>query len=319
MRLLLTAFFFEAGLVLLIVPWSIYWEQNYFVQALPVVQTFITNDFVRGAVSGLGLVNLLAGLVEIWAFLDHPTICRPHRLDQSRARAGRVAVRPVVCMITDRRRLGRLMRICSFSASAAAAAAGVDLVQVRERDMEARALSRLVGRCLDAARGTRTRVLVNDRLDVALAAGAHGVHLRSDSMPAARARSLAPIGFLIGRSVHSAGEAVQVSADGGVDYLLFGAVFATASKPGQTPAGVQMLADVAAATPVPVLAVGGMTERRCHSWPAPAARASRPSACLRTRTTPDAERAGRCLARLREGDDRWKAGLSRRCSSSSTR
>jgi len=69
MRLLLTAFFFEAGLLLLIVPWSVYWEQNYFVQALPAVQTFITNDFVRGAVSGLGLVNLLAGLTEIWAFL----------------------------------------------------------------------------------------------------------------------------------------------------------------------------------------------------------------------------------------------------------
>jgi hypothetical protein len=69
MRLLLTAFFFEAGLVLLIVPWSVYWEQNYFVQAMPAVQTFITNDFVRGAVSGLGLVNLLAGLVEIWTFL----------------------------------------------------------------------------------------------------------------------------------------------------------------------------------------------------------------------------------------------------------
>ena len=69
MRLLLTAFFFEAGLLLLIVPWSVYWEQNYFVQALPAVQTFITNDFVRGAVSGLGLVNLLAGLAEIWTFL----------------------------------------------------------------------------------------------------------------------------------------------------------------------------------------------------------------------------------------------------------
>ena len=69
MRLLLTAFFFEAGLVLLILPWSVYWEQNYFLQALPAVQTFINNDFVRGAVSGLGLVNLLAGLVEIWAFL----------------------------------------------------------------------------------------------------------------------------------------------------------------------------------------------------------------------------------------------------------
>jgi hypothetical protein len=72
MRLLLTAFFFESGLVLLIIPWSIYWEQNYFVHALPAVQAFIANDFVRGAVSGLGLVNLLAGLGEIWALLTAP-------------------------------------------------------------------------------------------------------------------------------------------------------------------------------------------------------------------------------------------------------
>ncbi len=79
---------------------------------------------------------------------------------------------------------------------------------------------------MTAVKGTRTRILVNDRLDVALAAGAHGVHLRGDSMPASRARSLAPIGFLIGRSVHSVDEAVRRHADGGVDYLLFGAVFA---------------------------------------------------------------------------------------------
>ena len=69
MRLLLTAFFFEAGLVLVLAPWSTYWEQNYFVQSLPIVRDFIANDFVRGGVSGLGLVNLLAGLVEIWSFL----------------------------------------------------------------------------------------------------------------------------------------------------------------------------------------------------------------------------------------------------------
>jgi len=69
MRLLTTAFFFEAGLVLVIIPWSVYWERNYFVQALPLAATFITNDFVRGAVSGLGVVNLLAGVVEIWSFL----------------------------------------------------------------------------------------------------------------------------------------------------------------------------------------------------------------------------------------------------------
>lgn len=77
MRLLLTAFFFEAGLILLIIPWSIYWEQNYFVQAFPAVQAFISNDFVRGAVSGLGLVNLLAGLGEIWSLLTAPRMQDP--------------------------------------------------------------------------------------------------------------------------------------------------------------------------------------------------------------------------------------------------
>src|SRR5688572_33485132 len=100
-------------------------------------------------------------------------------------------------MITDRRRLAGgedalVQRV------AAAAAAGVNLIQVRERDMAARDVSRLVARCVAAVRGTRTRILVNDRLDIALASGAHGVHLRGDSMPASRARALAPIGFLIG-------------------------------------------------------------------------------------------------------------------------
>jgi thiamine-phosphate diphosphorylase len=160
-------------------------------------------------------------------------------------------------MITDRRRYGAedalLQRV------AAAAAAGVDLVQVRERDMEARALSRLVARCVDTVKGTRTRILVNDRLDVALTAGAHGVHLRGDSIPAARARTLTPIGFVIGRSVHSTAEAIAACAEGGLDYLLFGAVFATASKPGQTPAGVSALAEVSAAVPIPVLGVGGIS------------------------------------------------------------
>ena len=166
-------------------------------------------------------------------------------------------MQPVVCMITDRRRFpaedALVQRV------AAVAAAGVTLVQVREQDMEARDLSRLVARCVTAVRNTRTRILVNDRLDVALTSGAHGVHLRGDSIPASRARALAPIGFLIGRSVHTVAEAVTAHAEGGLDYLLFGTVFATASKPGQPPAGVQALADVVRATPVPVLAIGGIT------------------------------------------------------------
>jgi thiamine-phosphate pyrophosphorylase len=160
-------------------------------------------------------------------------------------------------MITDRHRLADADRLVDRVADAAAA--GVDLVQVRERDMEGRALLRLVTGCVDAARGTRTRILVNDRLDVALAAGAHGVHLRADSMPAPRARTLVPPGFLIGRSVHSVDEAVTVCEGGGLDYLLFGSVFATGSKPGQSPAGVRALADVSAAVSIPVLGVGGIS------------------------------------------------------------
>jgi thiamine-phosphate pyrophosphorylase len=164
-------------------------------------------------------------------------------------------MRPVICMITDRHRAGDdhaalIARIRS------AAHAGVDIVQVRERDLEGRALAELVTGCVEAVRNTRTRVVVNERVDVALACGAQGVHLRGDSFAAARVRSMAPPGFLIGRSVHSAGDA---KASGPVDYVMFGAVFETASKPGHPPASVGGLAAVVRATSIPVLAVGGVT------------------------------------------------------------
>jgi hypothetical protein len=68
-RLLLIAFFFEIGFALLVVPWSAFWDRNYFAEALPPIHAFITNNFVRGAVSGLGLVNIFAGLGEIIAIL----------------------------------------------------------------------------------------------------------------------------------------------------------------------------------------------------------------------------------------------------------
>jgi thiamine-phosphate pyrophosphorylase len=135
----------------------------------------------------------------------------------------------------------------------------VDLVQVRERDLDGGPLTSLVRRCVDAVRGSRARVLVNDRVDVALAAGAHGVHLRADSVPAARVRAICPPGFLLGRSVHARDEAIAAAAAGGLDYLLFGTVFATPSKPGRAPAGLAVLADVASAVTIPVLAVGGVT------------------------------------------------------------
>jgi thiamine-phosphate diphosphorylase len=104
-------------------------------------------------------------------------------------------------------------------------------------------------------------VVVNDRLDVALASGADGVHLRGDSIPPGSARSIAPPGFLIGRSVHHVEEARAVAPD--VDYLVAGTVFPTSSKAGRTEwLGVEGLGRICRSVSVPVLAIGGMTPDR---------------------------------------------------------
>lgn len=175
--------------------------------------------------------------------------------------------RPLVCLVTHAERLaigGASLADAAdriVAQAGEAARAGVDLVQVRELELEAGPLTGLVARVVKAVEGTATRVLVNDRLDVALAARAHGVHLRADSYPAARVRALAPREFLVGRSVHAADEAAAVVAEGGVDFLVFGTVFQSASKPpGHRPAGLEALARVVdAAGDVPVLAIGGVT------------------------------------------------------------
>lgn len=107
-------------------------------------------------------------------------------------------------------------------------------------------------------RGSATRVVVNDRVDIALACGAAGVHLRGDSVPASAVRTIAPAKFLIGRSVHSVADALAAGA--GVDYLLAGTVWPTAAKPpGRPVLGVDGLAAIVQAAAVPVLAIGGVT------------------------------------------------------------
>lgn len=166
---------------------------------------------------------------------------------------------PVLCLITDRRWAGTSTEDDLVARVGAAARAGVQLIQVRERDLDGRQLTRLVERCLDAVRQTRARIVVNERTDVALAAGAHGVHLRGDSLPAARVREIVPRGFLIGRSVHSVAEVQAAASEAAIDYLLFGTVFPTASKAGRPAAGVSTLAAAAAATTIPLLAVGGVS------------------------------------------------------------
>jgi thiamine-phosphate pyrophosphorylase len=175
-------------------------------------------------------------------------------------------VDPIACMITDRARLAgatdRERCAALVERVRVAAQRGVHLIQIRERDLDGGPLIDLVRQCLRAAASTRARILVNDRLDVALAAGAHGVHLRGESIPAGRARALAPRGFLMGRSVHDADEARGAWQAGGLDYLLLGTVFETASKRGRAAAGLDALRATVAATPLPVLAVGGLREDR---------------------------------------------------------
>lgn len=166
-----------------------------------------------------------------------------------------------LCFITNRRLYGdddRIARERLLGAIEAAARAGVDLIQVREPDLEARALADLVRRAIACVRDTGARVLVNDRADVAIAAGAHGVHLRGDSFPAPRVRDIAPA-MLVGRSVHGAEEASAVEASGGCKYLIAGTVFPTPSKPGgHVLLGIEGLRRVCGAVRLPVLAVGGI-------------------------------------------------------------
>ena len=81
-RLLLVAFFFEIGLVLIVIPWSAFWDRNYFAQLAPPLEALITNNFVRGAVSGLGMINVSVGLVELVSIVlarasDRPASIKP--------------------------------------------------------------------------------------------------------------------------------------------------------------------------------------------------------------------------------------------------
>lgn len=164
--------------------------------------------------------------------------------------------------VTDRRRF-RLTCDELIARAAAAARGGVDAVHVREADLPDTDLVRLVRAIVDAVADTRARVFVNDRVDVALAAGASGVHLPADSVPASRVRALVPDGFLIGRSVHTLDEIDRVSADGGCNHVLFGTVFPSSGKPAGHPvAGIDGLRAACARSPLPVIAIGGMTDAR---------------------------------------------------------
>ncbi len=189
----------------------------------------------------------------------------------------------VLCYITDRCQLKSVPLGVVIRETLRA---GVDMLQIREKDLPTRELMALVEEAVSAARefpsvvrasrplagenssapfrtgSERACVLVNDRLDVALAAGAGGVHLGGQSMPVSTVRQVAPRPFVIGVSCHSLGEAMAAES-AGADYLLLGPVFETPSKLKYgPPLGLDELRKINAQVRIPVLALGGITVER---------------------------------------------------------
>jgi thiamine-phosphate pyrophosphorylase len=162
---------------------------------------------------------------------------------------------PCLALVTDR----RLCQALSLEeAVAQAVEGGANLVQLREKDLPAADLLALAEKLRAVTHLGRALLLVNDRLDVALACSADGVHLPELGLPVAAARRLAGEGFIIGRSVHSVAEAVRAQEEG-ADYVQVGTIFASRSHPDQPVAGLGLMEAVAAAVSIPILAVGGIT------------------------------------------------------------
>src|SRR5579863_5082988 len=171
---------------------------------------------------------------------------------------------PRLCYITDRLSLTRPSLEQQIEM---AAKAGVDVIQIREKDLPVYELLELVISSLELTRDTATRIVVNDRLDVALACGAGGVHLGSQSMPPARVQNALKVAgrtesFWVGVSCHSVND-VRAAEGAGASYALLGPIFDTPSKRIYGPAlGFRVLEQAARSCRLPLFALGGITPER---------------------------------------------------------
>jgi thiamine-phosphate pyrophosphorylase len=136
---------------------------------------------------------------------------------------------------------------------------GADCIQVREKEMDTRSLLRRVGRAIELAHPAGASVIVNDRVDAALAAGADGVHVGERDPSVGDVRRIAGRTLLVGASTHDLGEA-QAAIEAGADYCGVGAMFASSLKPAREPSGPDYLRAFIERYPsVPHLAIGGIT------------------------------------------------------------
>jgi thiamine-phosphate pyrophosphorylase len=197
-----------------------------------------------------------------------------------------------VCYVTDRKALpgsaDAQVRLL-LEKMENAASAGVDWIQIREKDLPARELFALVQEAV--RRILRScRILVNDRLDVALAAGARGVHLGEQSIPVEAAKRFVKeknpgADFLVGVSAHSL-ESVQAAEKNGADYAIFGPVYESPSKVAfGPPQGIGQLAEICRSGSIPMIAIGGITAQ--NAWDCMAARAIGIAAIRLFQDTPD--------------------------------
>ena len=164
-------------------------------------------------------------------------------------------------LVTDRQQTnGRPL----VSVLARAVTAGPISIQLRERDLCAKELVELAGEIHRLPAFGSGRLVVNDRLDVALSLEGAGVHLRSDSLPVAVARRLVGTHRLLGVSVHSVAEAVRAEADG-ADYIVLGPIYETPSKQRYgSPLGLSTLERAVRSVRVPVIGIGGVTAARAR-------------------------------------------------------
>lgn len=178
----------------------------------------------------------------------------------------------ILCYVTDRKNLpGAGTSEALVEIVGGAARAGVEVVQLREKDLLGRELFQLAERSVAACReNAATRLVVNDGLDVAIAAGAAGVHLGRESLPASEVvrwcrSGHAPAEFLVGVSCHSREEVMAAESDG-ANYVFFGPVFDTPTKQRfGAPQGLARLAQACRSVRIPVLAIGGINEENARA------------------------------------------------------